>query len=311
MVQGTSLIGSTAGQEQLCGNLASPQPVDYARAAKPPLSPTSGGCSDEEPLGFAKDGLPGLDFPTINPSTWGTTPGSSPYAGVNGGVIGPVADGWLPGNPAAGPYTGTAFTNLSNVDNGGGANSTAYRIWCATNTTRITDWGQLTNLGPKLAVVDVTTTAGSNSVTLSAGAPEGTTFPVGIASPDAVSGPGIPTGTTVSTNGGTSLTLSQNATASSSTATLTVTTGSTLAVGSGAAIGLPIRVVGVSTAAGVEATWASYAESGIRAGGARRPVPTPTPRPTPTRPRGVARYRGRTPPTSCCRTTPRRSPITR
>ena len=84
------------------------QAVDYARAAKPPLSLASGGCSTEEPLGFAKDGLPGLDFPTLNPSTWGTAPGSSPYAGVNGGVVGPVAAGWLPGDPTAGPFNGTA-----------------------------------------------------------------------------------------------------------------------------------------------------------------------------------------------------------
>ncbi len=283
VLQGTNLIGSTAGQEQLCGNLSSPQAVDYARAAKPPLSLASGGCSTEEPLGFAKDGLPGLDFPTLNPSTWGTAPGSSPYAGVNGGVVGPVAAGWLPGDPTAGPFNGTALTNLSNADNGGGADSTAYRIWCATGTTRISDWGQLTNLGPNLEVVDVTTTASSNSVTLSAGAPEGTTFPSGIASGDAVAGPGIPAGTTVSTNGGSSLTLSKNASASSTIATLTFATGSTLAVGSGAAIGLPIRVVGVSTAAGIEATWASYAESGVSGGGCSAPsantnaAPNPNP----------------------------------
>jgi len=281
--QGTSLIGSTAGQEQLCATLTSPQSVDYARAAKPPLSPTSGGCSTESPLGFAKDGLPGLDFPTINPSVWGTAPGSSPYAGVNGGVIGPVAEGWLPGDPTGGPYDGTAFTGLSNVDNGAGANSTAYRIWCATGTTRITDWGQLTNLGPKLEVVDVTTTASSNTVTLSAGAPEGTTFPSAIVGTDAVTGPGIPAGTTVSANGGSSLTLSQNGTTSSSSATLTVTTASTLAEGSGIAIGMPIRVVGVSTAAGIEATWASFAESGVSGGGCSAPsantnaAPNPNP----------------------------------
>ena len=120
-------------------------------------------------------------------------------------------------------------------------------------------------------------------MTLSAGAPEGTTFPSGIASGDAVAGPGIPAGTTVSTNGGSSLTLSKNASASSTIATLTFATGSTLAVGSGAAIGLPIRVVGVSTAAGIEATWASYAESGVSGGGCSAPsantnaAPNPNP----------------------------------
>ena len=269
MLQGTSLIGSTAGQEQLCGNLPSPQPVDFARAAKPPLSLASGGCSTEAPLGFAKDGLPGLDFPTVNPSAWGTAPGSSPYASVNGGLIGPVADGWLPGDPTAGPYNGTALTSLSNADNGGGSSSTAYRIWCATGSPRISDWGQLTNLGPKLEVVDVVE-AGSTSVTLSGSAPEGTTFPA-IANGTAVSGPGITAGTTVSGGGGTATLTLSKATGTSSAATLTFATGSTLAVGSGVAIGLPIRVVGVSTAAGIEATWASYAESGVSGGGCSAP----------------------------------------
>jgi hypothetical protein len=290
--QGTSLIGSTAGQEQLCGTLSSPDPVDYARGAKPPLSVASGGCSTEAPLGFAKDGLPGLAFPTDNPSVWGTAPGSSPYASVNGGVIGPVAAGWLPGDPTSGPYNGTALTSLSNADNGGGSSSTAYRIWCATGTTRISDWGQLTNLGPKLEIADVTTTASSSTVTLSAGAPEGTTFPAGIVASDAVSGPGIPSGTTVSANGGSSLTLSKSATAGSTTATLVITTGSTLTEGSGIAYGLPIRVVGISTAAGIEGTWASYAESGVSGGGCSAPTantnaaadPNPSTAPSPNSP---------------------------
>jgi hypothetical protein len=52
----------------------------------------------------------------------------------------------LPGDPVNGPYTGTPFTNVANNDNGGGAASTAYRLWCATDSSRITDWGQLTNL---------------------------------------------------------------------------------------------------------------------------------------------------------------------
>jgi hypothetical protein len=69
------------------------------------------------------------------------------------GGIGPVAAGWEPGDPyncvAAGeglegtPCSGTPFTD---VDNTGGNNSVAYRLWCATGSTRITDWGQLTNL---------------------------------------------------------------------------------------------------------------------------------------------------------------------
>ena len=42
-----------------------------------------------------------------------------------------------------------------------------------------------------------------------------------------------------------------------------ITTGSTLAVGPGMPIGVPVRLMGVNTASGTEATFASYAESGV------------------------------------------------
>ena len=257
---GVDDVGSGAGQNQLCGAVSAPLPVDFARSSKP--SAAISGCNEVE-TGYAKDGVPGVDFPTVNPSVWGA-PGTSVYTAVNGGTIGPVADGWLPGDATAGPYNGTALTSETNV---GGANSMLYEIWCASGPTRITDWGALTNLGPKLEVVHVTTTSGSPTVTISAGAPEGTTFSSHILATDAVSGPGIAAGTKVSTNGGTSLTLSANATANSTTATLTFTTASALAQGSGVAIGLPIRVMGVNTGSGTEATWQLYATSGVVSGG--------------------------------------------
>ena len=81
----------------------------------------------------------------MNPSTFGTV-ATGPVRSINGGSVGPVAAGWLPGDPVGGPYTGTPFTTVSNADNGGGANSTAYRLWCQKGGTQITDWGQLTNL---------------------------------------------------------------------------------------------------------------------------------------------------------------------
>jgi hypothetical protein len=269
VLQGVDDIGGTAGQEQLCGNLATPAPVDYSRSAKPPLATSAGGCATEAQLGFAKDGLPAVDFPTVNPSVYGTTSPTGVYSGINGGNVGPVANGWLPGDPTAGPYSGTAFTALSNADGTGpgGATSTAYRIWCASGSTRISDWGALTNLGPKLAIVDVTTTSSSATVSLSGGAPEGTSFPASIVNGDTVSGPGIQSGTTVSTNGGTTLTLSKTATASSTTATLDITVASAVVVGQGIPDGVPIRVVGINTAAGVEATFSSYANSGLGSGG--------------------------------------------
>ena len=276
--QGTDAIGSGAGQKQLCGNLSSPLPVDFARSSKPIISTGSGGCATEEELGYAKDGVPIVEYPTVNPSAFGTSSFNDStthvnYAAVNGGNIGPVAAGWLPGDPVNGSANnGTALTangtpalGISNTDNGGGLGSTAYRLWCAKTTdspARITDWGQLTNIGPKLELVDVTTSTGSNSVSLSAGAPEGTTFPASITGGTAVSGPGIPGGTTVTTNGSTTLTLSNNATAPSTTATLTFTIASVLGSGQGIPFGLPVRIVGVNPNSGTEATFSSYAQSG-------------------------------------------------
>jgi hypothetical protein len=262
---GVDDVGSGAGQEQLCGNLPSPWTVDFARSSKPIISVASGGCSTEVETGYGKDGVPAVDFTTLIPATYGTSSFSA-YAGINGGNVGPVADGWLPGDPTSGPYNGTALTNISNADNGGGATSTAYRIWCASGATQISDWGQLTNLGPNLEIVDATTSA-STTMSITAGAPEGTTFPASIVGGDTVSGPGIQSGTTVVSNNGSTLTISPAATASSTTATLTFGIGSALAEGQGIAIGVPIRVMGVNTASGTESTFADFAEAGVSGGG--------------------------------------------
>jgi hypothetical protein len=87
-----------------------------------------------------------------------------------------------------------------------------------------------------------------------------------VAAGDAVSGPGIPAGTTVSSVSGGTATLSGNATSTGSPS-LVFTTASNLAVGQGSPIGVPIRIVGINTASGTEATYASYAESGVASGG--------------------------------------------
>jgi hypothetical protein len=141
---GVDAVGSTTGQSQLCGNpvLNSPLPVDFATSSSPP----GAACGTLVGVGYAKDAVPAVDFPVVNPSTFGAVLSTSPYAAVNGGRIGPVANGWIPGDPLGGPYSGMPFTDLFDTDNGGGANSTAYRLWCATGSTRISDWGQLTNL---------------------------------------------------------------------------------------------------------------------------------------------------------------------
>jgi hypothetical protein len=254
VTEGVDNIGSSAGQSQLCSALSTPLPVDFARSAKP----IGSACSTLAELGFGKDGVPIIDYP-INPSTYGTST-TAPYSSLNGGLVGPVARGWLPGNPTAGPYTGTALANISNADNGGGAGSTAYRVWCATGSTRITDWGQFTNLGPNVDLANVTETSGSATISGLLGPSSD------LASSDPVTGTGIPSGTTISSVSGSTLTLSNSATASG-TVDLTVTIPSALAVGSGYPIGIPIRVMGINTAAGIESTFASFAESGVSGGG--------------------------------------------
>ena len=251
---GTDDVGSGAGQNQLCAALSTPLPVDLARSSKP----STGACSTEVQTGYAKDGVPILAYP-VNPTVYGTS-STSPYSGINGGVLGPVAEGWLPGDPNSGPFTGSTLSIISNADNGGGASSTAYRLWCATGATRITDWGALTNLGPNLEVPGVSLTSGSNSATITG------TFPSTVASTDPITGPDIPSGTTISSVSGGTLTLSQNA-SGTGTVTVRITTSGTLAVGQGEPIGVPIRLMGVNTASGTEATFASYAESGVASGG--------------------------------------------
>jgi hypothetical protein len=261
VTEGVDDVGSGAGQSQLCGSgvLASPLPVDFARSSKP----AGTACSTLVETGYAKDSVPLENF-DINPASFGTAAASSPYASVNGGNVGDVAEGWLPGNPTGGPYTGTAFTNIANNDNGGAANSTAYRVWCATGATQISDWGQLTNLGPNLAVPNVTLTSGSRTATISGTVPS--SIASGQAVTDLTNSGHLAGGTTVSSASGNTLTLSVAATGSG-TDNLSVNIGTTLAVGSGGPIGLAVRPIAVNPNSGTESTWASYAESGVSGGG--------------------------------------------
>ena len=165
VLMGENDIGSGNGQQQLCGFIPSPQTVNFSRSSKPIAS--NAGCTNPSVLqetGYAKDSVPVIDFQTINPAAVGTASGyigktftapnqtfTSPAFPSTG--IGPVAAGWLPGDPtncvAAGSgspaCSGTPFSNVVG-GTGTGATSVAYRLWCATDSTRITDWGQLTNL---------------------------------------------------------------------------------------------------------------------------------------------------------------------
>ena len=156
VMTGVDQIGSGEGQKQLCGTDSSPFPVDFARSSKP--ASTSNGCSNGSMvgLGFGKDGVPLVDFEASN-SNMGVTGASSPWAGI---TVGPVASGWIPsdsvtcdtGAPGSSSnprntQNGCSGVPFSDLSNSGGTASIAYRLYCATDSTRITDWGQLTNIG--------------------------------------------------------------------------------------------------------------------------------------------------------------------
>ena len=188
VTEGVDDVGSTAGQQQLCGSssLDSPLPVDFARSSKGLAS--NAGCT-LTPNGYAKDGVPVLEQYAMDPGDIGTGVSTTyPYNFINngngatGGSVGLVSGGWLPGDNvnctptlsssgqpqsagANGFCSGAPALEINNGDGGGGAGSTAYRIWCATDTTRISDWGALTNLGPNLEV-QVALTSGSQTATL-------------------------------------------------------------------------------------------------------------------------------------------------
>ncbi|MGO8862367.1 MAG: hypothetical protein ACLQRH_16615 [Acidimicrobiales bacterium] len=186
-LQGINDVGSGNGQGELCGTIGTPvgTTVDYARSSKPF---GVAGCNATE-TGFGKDSVPAVDFQSIDPQEYGTPTGfnsnvdpqcstAGQYPSYNystgavvctqfpSGGIGPVAAGWLPGDPyncvAAGqglsgtPCSGTPFLDVDNTPTPGsglgGASSLAYRLWCqhgpsgTAGESQITDWGQLTNL---------------------------------------------------------------------------------------------------------------------------------------------------------------------
>jgi hypothetical protein len=177
-VQGVDEVGSGAGQAQLCNNnqgsnnaaLPPWAAIQYARSSSGISTSQSSSClAVEKEDFFAADAVDLLDWSNINPSTFGTAT-AAPFASVNGGKIGNVADGWLPGDSltcdasetgsfglhqnGTNDCSGYPFSDVDNTteslssggDGGGtGASSVAYEIWCSGT---ITDWGQLTNVGP-------------------------------------------------------------------------------------------------------------------------------------------------------------------
>jgi hypothetical protein len=256
VTEGVDDVGSGAGQGQLCGttNNVSGLAVDFARSSKP-----ASACTTLVETGYAKDGVPVIDY-KINPSTitGGGTSTTAPYSNINGGVFGPVASGWLPGDsPTASSFSGTVLGNISNNDSTGSVASTAYRLWCASDATRITDWGALTNLGGSGKELLMINQVENSTTTVTSP----NTYPSNVVSGDAVSGSGIPSGDTVASVSGSTLTL-QNAATLSQTTNLQITTATKLAVGQGAPIGIPIRLMGVNPSSGTESTFAGFANSG-------------------------------------------------
>ncbi len=267
--EGVDDIGSGAGQSQLCGSatLSSPLPVDFARSSKPVTVAPS---CDEVATGFAKDSVPIVEYP-VNPSTYGTAAAGSVYASINGGNVGPVSSGWLPGDPVNGSAnSGTALTDISDIDNGGLANSTAYRLWCASGAAekQITDWGSLTNLGPNMKEAPVTVTSGVGTIsgTFPTGVTGGTSS--GIAIGDAVTDSlgYLSAGTTVSAVSATSVTVSPAPTNSSTSDILTFAIGGKVPEGQGAPVGIPVRIQGGVPTSGTEYTFGAFAQSGDTSG---------------------------------------------
>ncbi len=208
--------------------------------------------------GYAKDGVPIVDYP-VNPNLYGTSTARRPTP-PSTAVWSARVQGLAAGRRPTGPYSGSALTNITNDDSGGGAGSTAYRLWCATDSTRITDWGSLTNLGPNVwSPMPRRRRAPRRSV------PSGTE-PSSVVG-QTISGTGIPSGTTVSSVGTTldhPVEHGHGERHEQPDGDLRVEAGGRVKV---VRLAFPIRIVGVNTASGTEATFASFAESGVSGGG--------------------------------------------
>jgi hypothetical protein len=135
-------IGSGGGENELCNPTNGPATTDFARMSSAPASPGCGTGEVDYPL--ARDVVVGMRFVSESYSASAeANKCTAPNTPVNC-VMGPVVKGWKYNDPIAGPYTGTAWNG--NISNSGGTSSLAFRLFCnSSNTTPITDWGQLTN----------------------------------------------------------------------------------------------------------------------------------------------------------------------
>ena len=174
-----------------------------------------------------------------------------------------MGNGWLPGDPNGGPYTGTALATGGNM--GGITMSVGQQLGlrALVRQRRYPDHrlGPATNLGPNLEIQGVSLTSGSPTATITG------TFPSTVAATDAITGPDIPGGTTVLSVSGGTLTLSQNASSIGHRHGAHHHVEPRSPWAQGAPIGIPVRILGVNGNSGTEATWASYANSGVGATG--------------------------------------------
>ena len=172
--------GTAVTQDSAISKLCATTPgADFVRLSRPLTSTDlSGPCTSSTLLSynFADDSVVPVTFPSISTSLingatacTGTTTTNPPTPTPSGCQLGPVSAGWRPGDPLGGPYSGTAFTNLTTA---GGATSLVQRIYCPTNASPITDWGQLTdkshtdgsgaNIGALIYIPAVDPAAGSS-----------------------------------------------------------------------------------------------------------------------------------------------------
>ena len=230
VTEGVDDVGSGAGQNQLCAGRCprrlrstSPgRPSPPARAARRwsrPATPRTACRSSTT---------------RVNPTTYGTST-TAPYSSINGGVVGPVARGLAARRPDSrslhGYVDNSQQTPPASPTSTAAAEPAAPPTGCGAprDSTRITDWGALTNLGPNLEVQDVT---------VNSGAPDGhrqrASFAVRRSPPVTPSRDRTsPRGTTItSVSGGTRRPLEQRH-GQRTTDTVRITTTGTLAVGSG------------------------------------------------------------------------------
>src|SRR6202047_5077470 len=73
VTEGVDSVGSGAGQNQLCGAASTPLPVDFARSSKP----AGTACTTLAQTGYAKDGVPIVDYPLNSSIFW--TQSEAPY----------------------------------------------------------------------------------------------------------------------------------------------------------------------------------------------------------------------------------------